>query len=251
MFDPTGSESPKQLRDWVEEQLREAILSGVFESGTWLRQQHLADELGVSQMPIREALKELAAQGLVEHVPYRGMRVVAFSPDDVVDLYAHRGFLEGRAAAAAAAHVTLKTVAGLRRLLDEMEGQMAPEDLDVYRDLNRRFHAAVFEASRRPYLIRTLRQMWEAFPTMLWSTFPDVASSSLSERDSADSREHRAILAALARGDAEEAERRVREHIEAAGRQLVSFLRSREMEGLPAGLEGGFRGDTSETGATG
>jgi len=233
MFGSTDSESPKQLRDWVEEQLRDAILSGAFESGTWLRQQHLADELGVSQMPIREALKELAAQGLVEHVPYRGMRVVAFSPDDVVDLYAHRSFLEGRAAAAAAAHITPETVAELQRLLDEMNGHMAPEELNVYRDLNRRFHEAVFEASRRPYLIRTLRQMWEAFPTMLWSTFPDVASSSLSERDEADSWEHRAILAALAQEDMEEAERRVREHIETAGRHLVAFLKSRETEGLP------------------
>lgn len=228
MFSQAGSESPKQVRDWVEEQLREAILSGQFESGTWLRQQHLADELGVSQMPIREALKELAAQGLVEHVPYRGMRVVEFSPDDVVDLYAHRSFLEGRAARAAARHIQPKRVAELRSLQGQMEAHMGPEALDTYRDLNRRFHETIFVASKRPYLIRTLRQMWEAFPTMLWSNFPGVATSSLSDRDLADAQEHRAIIAALVRGDADGAEARVREHIDAAGRQLVSFLRSRD-----------------------
>lgn len=227
MFAQADSESPKQLRDWVEEQLRDAILSGKFESGTWLRQQHLADELGVSQMPIREALKELAAQGLVEHVPYRGMRVVDFSPDDVVDLYAHRSFLEGRAARAAAVQIEPQTMAELGRLQEQMEAYMGPEDLDIYRDLNRRFHETIFVASRRPYLIRTLKQMWEAFPTMLWSNFPGVATSSLADRDEADRREHRSIIAALARGDAEEAERCMREHIDAAGRQLVSFLRSR------------------------
>ena len=228
MFEQANSESPQQLRDWVEERLRDAILSGKFDAGTWLRQQHLADELGVSQMPIREALKELAAQGLVEHVPYRGMRVVRFSPEDVVDLYAHRAFLEGRAAAAAAGRIEPETVAELRGLLERMEDHMAPDELDVYRSLNRQFHETVFAASRRPYLVRTLTQMWEAFPTMLWSTFPEVAQSSLSGRDRADCREHEAIVVALARGDSAETEQRVREHIQAAGRQLVYFLRSRE-----------------------
>lgn len=228
MLDQANSESPRQLRDWVEEQLRDAILSGRFESGTWLRQQHLADELGVSQMPIREALKELAAQGLVEHLPYRGMRVVAFAPEDVADLYAHRSFLEGRAASVAAVQIQPEALAELRSLQDQMEEHMSPEELDVYRDLNRRFHEVVFAASRRSYLVRTLRQMWEAFPTMLWSTFPGVATSSLSDRDLSDIREHRAIIAALARGHPDEAKRRVREHVDTAGTQLVSFLRSRE-----------------------
>jgi DNA-binding GntR family transcriptional regulator len=227
MLDQANSESPRQLRDWVEEQLRHGILSGRFESGTWLRQQRLADEFGVSQMPIREALKDLAAQGLVEHVPYRGMRVVSFSPEDVADLYAHRSFLEGRAASAAAVQIRPVALAELSSLQDQMEGHMSREQLDVYRDLNRRFHEAVFCASGRPYLVRTLRQMWEAFPTMLWSTFPGVATSSLSDRDASDIREHRAIIAALARGDPEESKQLVREHIDTAGTQLVSFLRSR------------------------
>src|SRR5512142_89871 len=98
--------SHSQLQYLVAERLRVAILEGQFKPGEWLRQERLAQELGVSQMPIREALKALAAEGLVEHVPYRGVRVVEFVEEDIEDLYAHRCFLESRAARSAAKNIT-------------------------------------------------------------------------------------------------------------------------------------------------
>jgi DNA-binding GntR family transcriptional regulator len=76
----------KQLHDVVAERIRTAILEGELRPGEWLRQERLAQEYGVSQMPVREALKKLAVDGLVEHVPYRGVRVIEFSPEDVSDL---------------------------------------------------------------------------------------------------------------------------------------------------------------------
>jgi DNA-binding GntR family transcriptional regulator len=228
MFSQYGPEPPKQVRHWVEERLREAILDGRFASGTWLRQRRLAEEFGVSQMPIREALKELAAQGLVEHIPYRGMRVVGFSPDDVADLYAHRSFLEGTAARAAAQNITPEIMAELCELHAQMEEHQSTEGLQVYREINRRFHETIFVASNRPYLIRTLKQLWEAFPTMLWGKFAGVATHSLPVRDADDLQEHRAILDALKSGDADRAERLVRQHIETAGNQLVAFLKANE-----------------------
>jgi len=228
MPNQSGPESPKQMSHWVEERLREAILDGRFASGTWLRQKRLAEEFGMSQMPIREALKDLAAQGLVEHIPYRGMRVVGFSADDVADLYAHRSFLEGTAARAAVQNITPEMMDRLGTLQAQMEEHQSTEGLNVYRGLNRRFHEAIFTASRRPYLIRTLRQLWEAFPTMLWGRFAVVATHSLPVRDADDIQEHRAILAALESGDADQVERLVRRHIETAGNQLVAFLRANE-----------------------
>ncbi|MGD8599184.1 MAG: GntR family transcriptional regulator, partial [Anaerolineae bacterium] len=80
----------RQLHQLVTEHLRTAILDGDLQPGEWLRQQRIADELGVSQMPVREALKALAAEGVVEYIPYRGARVVEFSSEDVADLYAQR-----------------------------------------------------------------------------------------------------------------------------------------------------------------
>ena len=221
------SKFPRQVSHWVEERLREAILDGEFAPGVWLRQKHLAEELGVSQMPIREALKELAAQGLVEHIPYRGMRVVGFSPNDIADLYTHRGFLEGMAAYATAQHMTPEIMAELLTLQIQMEERRIIEDLKMYRKLNRRFHEIIFTASRRPYLIRTLGQLWEAFPTMLWGKFAVVAAHSFPVRDD-DAPEHRAIMAALESRDAMQAEQLVRQHVKMAGNYLASFLKASE-----------------------
>lgn len=216
--------SHKQLRHVVAEQLRLAILEGQYRPGEWLRQERLAQELGVSQMPVREALKELTADGLVEHVPYRGVRVVEFSLEDLSDLYAHRAFLEGAAVFSAARHITDEELAELRRLHEQMQAHMAPEQLQTYRDLNRRFHQSIYAASHRDYLIRTLAQLWEAFPTMMWGNYFRTALATLPERDATDTLEHERILAALEAHDAPLAEELVRNHIQAAYEGLKQAL---------------------------
>ncbi len=218
----------KQLRNVVADQLRSAILEGRYQPGEWLRQEKLAQELGVSQMPVREALKELAAEGLIEHVPYRGVRVIEFSREDVSDLYEHRAFLEGRAAFSAAQNINTDEMSELERIFDEMQANSAPERVTTYRELNRRFHQIIFTASRREYLIRTLNQMWAAFPTMLIANFAATASQPLPERDAPDIREHIAILSALRNHDAAAAETAMRDHILTTGHQLVQALTSKE-----------------------
>lgn len=217
--------SHKQLRHHVTEQLRAAIMNGEFKPGEFLRQERLAQELGVSQMPVREALKELAAEGLVEHLPYRGVRVVEFSPEDIGDLYAHRSFLEGRAAAVAARHINAEELALLRQLNEEMQANLAPEQIGVYRELNRQFHQVIYTASRREYLVRSLNQMWASFPTMLLGNFASTAGQPLPERDHNDIAEHQAVIDALQSGDSVAAERLLKQHIELSGRSLLGSLR--------------------------
>jgi len=219
--------SHKQLRHMVAEQLRLAILEGQYHPGEWLRQERLAQELGVSQMPVREALKELTAEGLVEHVPYRGVRVVKFSPEDLADLYRHRSFLEGQAASSAAERITEEEVAELQDLLQQMRQRLAPEQLNEYRQLNRRFHQRICEASRHNYLIRTLAQLWDAFPTMMWSNYFHTDLTSIPERDVNDVNEHECILAALAAHDALRVEQLMRGHIEVALKDLLQGVQSR------------------------
>jgi DNA-binding GntR family transcriptional regulator len=221
---PKESPSHKQLRGVVADQLRTTILDGVYKPGEWLRQERLAQDLGVSQMPVREALKELAAEGLIEHVPYRGARVIEFSPQDIEDLYAHRAFLEGLAARGAAEKITPREIAELKSLQGEMEANYGTESLSIYRESNRQFHQTIFKASRRTYLIRTLSQMWAAFPTMLIGNFATTAATPLPERDEADKREHRAIITALEKHDLEAAEQAMRAHILTTKQQLVAAL---------------------------
>ena len=89
---------PKLLRQWVTERIRADILEGRLKAGEWLRQEQLAQRYEVSQMPVREALKQLISEGLVRHEVRRGARVVSVTRQDVSDLYACRALVEGMAA---------------------------------------------------------------------------------------------------------------------------------------------------------
>lgn len=227
----TQSNTPldhKQLAHWVVERLRSEIMEGRLKPGEWLRQQRFAQEHGVSEMPIREAFKQLAAEGLVEHVPYRGVRVVQFSPADVEDLYTCRAFIESMAAHHSAVHVSDDELSLLQSLHLRMIKCETPRELREYRDLNRQFHAVIFNSSKRSYLVRTLAQLWAAFPTMLWSNIPHIAVVSVPGRDEADAAEHQEIVDALAAHDPKRAERAVRYHIETAGNALIAAMKAQQ-----------------------
>lgn len=225
---PSPDTSHKQLRGWVADRLRADIHEGRILPGEWLRQEHLAQEYGVNQMPVREAFKELAAEGLVEHIPYRGVRVVELSADDVEDLYATRIFLECKAIRHAALAVTPEEIAELRAVQEQILRYSQPEQANLYRPLNKRFHLLIAYASRRPYLIRALNQMWELVPAMFWNILPQTASAFLPERVAPDLVEHEAMINALENHDPDECEKLIRQHIEEAGEQLLSVLRSRK-----------------------
>ena len=214
-----------QLPQRVAESLRHDILEGRLKPGEWLRQERLAQEHGVSHMPVREALKQLAAEGLVEHVPYRGVRVVHFTLEDVEDLYECRAFIEGLAARSAAEHITDAQLAELERLHARMATLVGPDSLPEYRELNRHFHELIFTASRRSYLVRTLAQLWAAFPTMLWSNFAQTVRATPPGRDESDVEEHAAIVAALRARDGAAAEQAVRRHISLSAGYLLAALR--------------------------
>lgn len=221
-----GTEQHRQLRQWVADRLRTEILEGQRRPGDWLRQESVAREEGVSQTPVREALKQLVADGLLEHVPYRGIRVVTLSIEDAEDLYASRAVLEPMAARHAARQITPEELKELVSLNERMLACEVPARLKEYRDLNRRFHEAIVAASRRPFLTRTLGNFWSAFPTMLWSNVPGIATTSLPEREDPDAAEHAEIIASLAAHDPERAAAAVRKHVEEAGRTLVAAMRS-------------------------
>ena len=214
----------KQLRNVVADRMRTAILEGRYKPGEWMRQERIAQELGVSQMPVREALKELASEGLIEHVPYRGARVVDIAPTDVEDIYALRAFLESRAAGFAATQIAPEEILELKQIHAEIEKYSAPEHVLKYRELNRRFHELIFTASRRSYLIRTLGMLWAAFPTMLMGNYSRTASQPLVGRDNVDLLEHATIIAALERGDADAAQKATQEHVESVRRELIGMI---------------------------
>jgi DNA-binding GntR family transcriptional regulator len=220
--------SHKQLAHFIADAVRADVIEGRIRPGEWLRQERIAREQGASQMPVREALKQLVAEGILEHVPYCGVRVVQFTAADVEDLYACRLFIEGMAARFAALSITEDEIRSLNDLHLRMIACEVPAKLPEYRELNRRFHSLIFTASRRSFLIRTLGQLWSAFPTMLWSNIPSAATASAPGRDDPDAEEHAAIITALSAHDPDAAEHAVRHHIEAAGNALVSVMKEAE-----------------------
>jgi len=213
-----------QLRHLIAERLRAAILENEFEPGDWLRQEQLARQFGVSQTPVREALQDLVGEGVVERVPYRGIRVIEFTLTDLRDLYACRAFMEGLAAQHAAQHITPSEIAELRRIVDEMATVFSRKKWNEYRELNRQFHQGIYASSRHPFLIRALNQLWMAYPTMMLSNFPGP----IRKRRTLNTREHLAIIAALERRNAERAERLLRAHIEESARRIQDMLRAKK-----------------------
>jgi DNA-binding GntR family transcriptional regulator len=124
----------------------------------------------------------------------------------------------------AALQITDDEIRELTDLHHRMLRCVTPQDLPEYRELNRRFHSLIFTASHRSYLIRSLGQLWAAFPTMLWSNIPHAAKQSAPGRDEADAAEHEAIVRAITARDPDAAEAAVRAHIEAAGKALLAVL---------------------------
>ena len=202
------------LSEQVYQYLRQQILDDVYPPLAALPETALAAELEVSRVPVREALRRLAAEGLVTLRPRQGAFVSSFSPRQFLDAYRVREALEELAITLAMPSLTAADVAELDRLQDEMRRHAAAGDRDAFFSANREFHGLFVERSRNEYLQGIY------FPLM--DQMRRHISSSLSLRGglARSVEEHQAILDAVRAGDAREAARRLREHIHVPQRAL-------------------------------
>jgi DNA-binding GntR family transcriptional regulator len=218
----------RPLGDRVYGALRDAIIDGRFEPGQWLRQEALAQELGVSQMPIREALKRLVAEGLAERMPYRGVRVVEFAPRDIADMCTVRLILESLAVRFATAQITTGDITQLKENLREAASCTGHDQMARRRQLNDEFHLTICHASEHRYLIRQVDALWDWFPgVMLYEGMrrqEDLSSARLAR----ENEEHWAILLAIEQRDALQAEVNTRKHIRNLSLELAEVLGIRE-----------------------
>jgi DNA-binding GntR family transcriptional regulator len=218
----------RQLRERVLDRLRALILNGELRPGEFIRQQHIAKLFGVSQMPVREALKELAAEGLVENIPYRGVRVVQYSFDDIDDLFALRSFLEGRTAKAGASRITEEEVDCLVALAEKMKVAIASKQEAVYRSINRQFHQTIYRISGSYFLIQTLDKLWSTYPTMLPGNLSQTIIQPITSGNERDNEEHFAIIEALKKHDSEKVENLMKDHIQNAGNELITVYQEHQ-----------------------
>lgn len=197
----------------VLDRLRHLILVGEYGPRERLVEEQLAERLGVSRTPIRQALTRLEAEGLVEIAPNKGAMVCSFSVEDVWDIYDLRAVLEGYAARRAASRISAEELGRIRVLAKDMEavvpGRFADHEEEIrwLVSTNQEFHGAVVVASRNGRLERLIQstvQLPLVYKAFFWYTQHERAISN---------HYHRQILYALERGDAERAEIVMREHV--------------------------------------
>lgn len=184
------------MQEDVLGRIRDAITSGELRPGSQLVQEDLAHQFHVSRVPVREALRSLSAEGLVEYFPNRGFFVAQLSVADLAEVYELRALIERDVLIKAAANVTPQDVTDIEQLLQAVEAASSPA---ATADANRRFHFAIFELANAPRAVRLLEQLWDATDAYRAMYF------ALPESGMRIAREHRELWQALAEGEGAQA----------------------------------------------
>ena len=209
------------LRNKVFKYIKAQIINGHYQPGESLVESKLADELGVSRTPIREAIRLLELEGLVETIPNKGAIVLGISDKDVEDIYAIRKLIEGLAARWAAERINAVDKKELQKTIDLMEFYAQKGDLDELADLDNKFHQIIYEASGSKILNLTLSNLHQYVQLARLESLrvPNRLKKTLSE--------HRAILDSFLSGDLEEAEKALTEHVQNASLNIKNSKKSK------------------------
>lgn len=224
MFDKPNLESVRRYRttpNLIADALREAIQCGELDSGQPLPQEEFAARFKVSRLPVREALRQLEAEGLVVVYPNRGAYVAELSPEEVREVYDLRVLIEGDALCRA---VPLLTETDLRRAEAAHQALESETNRVKQGQLNREFHAALYVPLERPRqrtLIETLRGIVERY---------QYIQNSLLSHTTEFQNEHQQILRACQRRDAYGAQVALEEHFAHAAELAVAYLERRQRQ---------------------
>jgi len=202
---------PASKTDLARKRIRDAIVSGRLAPGAPLNQLRLAEELGVDQRTVREALAQLVALGLATRTPHKHARVVRLSKEDLEEIYLIRSVLEGLAMQFAAEKITTDELARMRELLPLTGVGSDEESIRRAREANHEFHWIAIRSAGRPYLAKILKQIWE-----LAFTYYIEENTTLEQREKSakiDREFHQSLLDALERRDGDEAREITSKHI--------------------------------------
>lgn len=204
-------------REQVAASLRKAILSGEYEVGELLTLDKVAERVGVSRTPVREAFQILSMEGLIELRPNRGATVKILTPEFVADHFDIRILLEEEAAARAATREVSEELT-----LAFINGETAYKvgSLQIFNQSNEAFHLAIWEACGSEKLRMLLGQLWNGL-----SIDSELTSDQYMERACA---EHKAIYEAIQRGDAQAARQAMRQHLEHSKSVILERLMKRQ-----------------------
>jgi DNA-binding GntR family transcriptional regulator len=203
---PVKLDSYKPLREIVFESMRDAIISGILKPGERLMEIQLAEEMGVSRTPVREAIRKLELEAFVVMVPRKGAYVAGVSHKDVADVFEIRTALEGLAAGLAAERITSDEIEQMERVLLVTDDD---EEMDLERIVQRDtdFHDLLYKASRNNRLLQILANLREQIQRFR------ATSLAVPGRYLDAIKEHRAIVEALAEHNSELAKELMEAHI--------------------------------------
>jgi len=227
------------LQERTYQSLRTALLDGEYVPGERIYEAALAQALGVSRNPVREAVRRLQQDGLLEVRPHYGIYVAEIPPEEIEDVYRIRGVLEAAAAGLAAERMTDTEVAALRRILAEQQAAAARSDRLPREAVSAaqadRFHHAIHVGARSPRLLALLEQIYAQVTHFRNLTLRQPGRAKVSAEG------HAAIFDAIAARDADASERRMREHIDDARQALVRQVTEAAAASASATMQDGHR----------
>lgn len=215
-FSPYATRQPATAEEEAYNHLLDAICKRRYRTGDRLIAEDIANELGMSRMPVREAFRRLAAESLITLRPNRGAIVSGLNVSEMQEVFEIRGALEALAIRLAIPQVSERHLARLEHLLDELDA--CRHDSAEWVSQHRAFHIYLYSLAERPRLLRQIDALYSVVEPhlSLWLTHIDKPLSARAE--------HARILDALRRGDADEAEHVLREHIGGTVTELLAFI---------------------------
>ena len=217
---PSPNPALVNANESIADSLRADILRGNLKSGQALKQDEIAAQFGISKIPVREALIQLKAEGLVNFYPNRGAFVSELSAVEADEIYVMRIALETAVLARAIPNLTVAHLRHAEEILNAIDQE---ENIAKWGELNWEFHATLYSPASLPRLMDTIKALHTNIARYLVLYLAGMAYQKKSQK------EHRAILAACRHGDTEKAVIYLEGHLRGASEHLVAFLNKQEI----------------------
>lgn len=218
LFESTYMSNLKPIRDLVYENLRKAIIEGKLKPNERIVEKEYAEKLNISRTPIREALRKLEIEGLVQYIPRKGVVVNTIEEEEIIETYEIRKALEGLAMRYVVKRISDEEIERLKELMDSMEESNRSGDFEGLLDICKEFNEVILNASRMPKVAGLINAMKEQL-----QRFKRITMSQSVRRSNAI-QEHKEIFQAIVNRDSILAERLVIEHLEASQKAFLESL---------------------------
>lgn len=215
MFKKVEAHDLRPIREIILYELRNAIFEGHVEAGDRLVESQIAESMGVSRTPVREALRQLEIEGLAVNVPRKGTIVKGISKDDAIEIYDIREVLEGLAARRACLNITRLEIRRLNEIIGIMEECIKSDDEIAYIKAHNEYNQILLDASKNKRLGEQLQHKYEYLKSLR------KISLMTKERRIRALKEHKAIVYAIEVGDEKEAETVARAHVKNAKEAFI------------------------------